>query len=148
MPLIGPHRWPRAQADYPGPATTGDPAPGGGAPDDRGHGRRRAGRDPPPRRRPARSARPRTCACLGHALVAFSRDMVEDLSRAARLPEGADVPPLAGQPHPQPGAPHPGRDVPAVHGRARRPADRVVRPRRRAATRPAGPGWSATTSPA
>ncbi len=65
VPLIGPHAGER-QADYPD-VEDRHPAPGGRAADDRGHGRRRPGRDQRRRRGRSAGSRPRTCAPLGHA---------------------------------------------------------------------------------
>ena len=85
---------------------------------------------------------------LGRALVAFTPDMAEDLARLRQFLHVRMYRHYRVNRTPQPGAPHSGRDVQAVHGRAGGAADRMVRPRAQARTRPAGRGWSAITSPA
>ena len=102
LPLIGAALRGRP-ADYPDSTRAPDPD-GGGAPDDRRHGRRRDGRDAPPR---TPSLAPRSAddvRAAADAVVAFSRDMAEDRRRSRDFLCTRMYRHWQGQPHPQPGA--------------------------------------------
>jgi putative nucleotidyltransferase with HDIG domain len=143
VPLIGPILA-AVRSERPGPRPAPDP-PGGRAPDDRRHGRRRDGRDPAARRRHRRAVgrgRPQPGPRPGRLLAGHGRGP----GPAAPVPARPHVPPLARQSDAEPGAPHSGRDVRACSWPSPTSCRRNGSPGRRTATRPAAPAWSATTS--